>query len=59
MKTITVDASLTYDIIIEKGILEKAGELCEKKLGEITTYTIPRGDALRELREIINKKIAE
>ena len=33
--------------------------LCEEKLGEITTYTIPKGDALRELREIINKKIDE
>lgn len=33
--------------------------LCEEKLGEITTYTIPKGEALRELREIINKKIAE
>ena len=46
--------------LLESKIGRKATiALCEKKLGEITTYTIPRGDALRELREIINKKIAE
>ena len=28
MKKVTVEASLTYDVIIDKGILERAGELC-------------------------------
>ena len=33
--------------------------LCEESLGEINAYTVPEGEALRELRELINKKIAE
>ena len=32
--------------------------LCEEKLGEITCYTVPKGEALRELREAVNEKIA-
>lgn len=28
MKKVTVDASLTYDVLIEKGILDRTGELC-------------------------------
>lgn len=32
--------------------------ICEEKLGEITTYTIPVGEELRELREIINEKLS-
>ena len=28
MKKVTVNASLTYDVLIEKGILDRAGELC-------------------------------
>ncbi len=38
---------------------EKTLELCENRLGRITAYTIPTGEALRELRELINDKIAE
>lgn len=38
---------------------EKTLALCEEKLGNINAYTIPEGEALRELREIINAKIAE
>ena len=33
--------------------------LCEKKLGEIDTYTIPTEDALFELSEEINSLIAQ
>ena len=33
--------------------------LCEAQLGEITPFTIPEGEQLRELRELINAKIAE
>ena len=28
MRKVTVEASLTYDVLIEKGILDRAGELC-------------------------------
>jgi hypothetical protein len=38
---------------------EKTLALCEEKLGAINVFTIPKGDALRELREIINAKIEE
>lgn len=31
--------------------------LCEEHLGEITTYTIPTGESLRELREAINERL--
>ena len=33
MKKVTVNASKTYDIVIEKGILERAGELCRGVVG--------------------------
>ena len=32
--------------------------ICESRLGEITTETIPEGEDLRELREEINRRIA-
>ena len=38
---------------------EKTLKICEDKLGSITVHTIPVGEELRELREIINAKIAE
>ena len=38
---------------------EKTIALCEKKLGKINTYTIPSGEALRELREDVNRIIEE
>lgn len=38
---------------------EKTLAICEKKLGEITAYTIPIGEELRELREIINAEISK
>lgn len=36
---------------------EKTIALCEQKLGKIDAYTIPEGEALRELREEINARI--
>lgn len=33
--------------------------ICEEKLGEINAYTVPVGEALRELREEVNAKIAD
>ena len=36
---------------------EKTLAICEEKLGEINAYTIPKGEELRELRELINEKI--
>ena len=33
MKKVTVNASKTYDIVIEKGILARAGELCRAVVG--------------------------
>ena len=36
---------------------EKTLKICENRLGEIDTYTIPSGEALRELREAINAEI--
>ena len=38
---------------------EKTLAICEEKLGTITAYTLPEGEALRELREIINASIEE
>ena len=38
---------------------EKTLALCEEKLGAINVFTIPKGEVLRELREIINAKIEE
>ena len=38
---------------------EKTLELCEKAVGKITAFTIPKDEALRELREAINAKINE
>ena len=38
---------------------ERTLAVLEEKLGAITVYTIPEGEALRELREIINAKIEE
>ena len=32
--------------------------LCEEKIGKIDLYTIPTGEALRELRETVNEKIS-
>ena len=32
--------------------------ICESKLGPITCRTIPEGEALRELRETVNRAIA-
>ena len=34
MKKITVNASITYDVIIGNGLLDKAGELCQETLGK-------------------------
>lgn len=36
---------------------EETVALCEKMLGEITIYTIPRDDELLKLREAVNEKI--
>ncbi|MBQ8344867.1 MAG: 3-dehydroquinate synthase [Clostridia bacterium] len=33
MKTVTVNASSAYDIVIERGLLSRAGELCAKAVG--------------------------
>ena len=38
---------------------EKTLALCEEKLGTINVFTVPEGEALRELREIVNAKIEE
>ena len=38
---------------------EKTLAICEERLGKITPLTMPGDDALLELREIINAKIAE
>ncbi len=34
MRKITVDTSITYDILIGNGLLDEAGELCKKTLGK-------------------------
>ena len=38
---------------------EKTLAICEEKLGGIDAYMIPEGEAMRELREIINASIEE
>lgn len=38
---------------------EKTLALCEEKLDTINVFTVPEGEALRELREIVNAKIEE
>ncbi len=49
MKKITVNASKAYDIIIDKGILDRAGEYCLSALGDKTRLCILSDDNVAPL----------
>ena len=49
MKTIKVNASISYDVIIGEGLLPKAGEYCKAALGKVCRLCVVTDDTVAPL----------